>query len=81
MNTNEAEKVFKFIRSQNTKITLKKTRIMIWTLKKIFALFSAKLLWFFLNDDDVALPACRLKYNFFFAENGRSLRFNGDKAF
>ena len=47
----------------------------------IFALFLANLLWFPLNDDDVALPACRLKYNFFFAENGRSLRFNGDKAF
>ena len=27
---------------------------MIWTLKKIFALFLAKLLWFRLSDDDTA---------------------------
>ena len=45
---------------------------MIWTLKKIFALLLAKLL-------TTTLPACLPKFNFFFAGNGRSLRFHDDK--
>ena len=54
MNTNEAEKDFKLIWSKN-QLKLRKTRIMIWTLKKVFALlFLAKLLWFPLSDDDTA---------------------------
>ena len=51
---------------------------MIWTVKKIFALFLAKLLWFSLSDDDTTCLSS--KFNFFFAENGRNLRFHDDKA-
>ena len=47
---------------------------MIWAVKKIVALFLAKLLWFTLSDDDTACLSSQ--FNFFFAENGRNLRFH-----